>query len=383
MSLTGKKPNRITEADLNNLVGNEPEGKRIDYKREMVGRGDGDRKEFLYDVSSFANTEGGHLVFGMEEDGGLPMLLVGFPCANTDAERLRLEEMLRNGIRPTIPGVQMAFVPLAGGHFALVIYVPKSWASPHQVIYQNAFRFYARHSSGKYQLDVDELRSAFVLGASAAESLKRFRIDRISKIVGGDTPVSLDPSAKMVVHLLPVSAFTTPQAVDVKRLWGSHYSLNAVLRGGGTPLLNIDGVLLAVPGRAAERYAQVFRNGCIEVVAGWSGEANSQHFLPCPAFESAIIEHLYRARELFEFIEIQPPIVVMITMLGIKGWRILTQWDTSPAVFDRDPIIIPEVIIENFDGLVQNDVRPLLDMIWNAAGAVGSPSYDSSGTYTR
>jgi hypothetical protein len=33
----------------------ELEGKMIDYKRDRVGQADGDKKEFLYDVSSFAN----------------------------------------------------------------------------------------------------------------------------------------------------------------------------------------------------------------------------------------------------------------------------------------------------------------------------------------
>ena len=41
------------------------EGRTIDYKRELPGNSDGDKKEFLADVSSFANTSGGDLVFGM------------------------------------------------------------------------------------------------------------------------------------------------------------------------------------------------------------------------------------------------------------------------------------------------------------------------------
>jgi predicted HTH transcriptional regulator len=49
-----------------------PEGVLVDYKRDMYGRGDADVKEFLKDVSSFANTAGGHLIIGVDETGGIP-----------------------------------------------------------------------------------------------------------------------------------------------------------------------------------------------------------------------------------------------------------------------------------------------------------------------
>jgi len=52
MPFSNKNPNQITEADLVALIGAEPESKFLDYKRDIVGNGDGDRKEFLYDISS-------------------------------------------------------------------------------------------------------------------------------------------------------------------------------------------------------------------------------------------------------------------------------------------------------------------------------------------
>ena len=59
-----EKSSTITEADLQALVADrETEGKTLDYKRDLVGQSDPERKEFLYDASSFANTLGGDLVF--------------------------------------------------------------------------------------------------------------------------------------------------------------------------------------------------------------------------------------------------------------------------------------------------------------------------------
>ncbi len=46
MPLADKAPAQIRERDLLDLIGNEPEGKTIAYKRDQIGPGDADRKEF-------------------------------------------------------------------------------------------------------------------------------------------------------------------------------------------------------------------------------------------------------------------------------------------------------------------------------------------------
>jgi hypothetical protein len=86
MPFADKGPSQITKADILALIGNEPEGRIIDYKRDLIGNSDGDKKEFLYDISSFANTQGGYLVIGVEERGGIPSKIVGLANVNTDNE---------------------------------------------------------------------------------------------------------------------------------------------------------------------------------------------------------------------------------------------------------------------------------------------------------
>ena len=60
----------IVEADLQYLVTSGiSEGREIDFKRDLYGSTDADRKEFLNDVSSFANTAEGHLLRNMRQPG--------------------------------------------------------------------------------------------------------------------------------------------------------------------------------------------------------------------------------------------------------------------------------------------------------------------------
>ena len=76
---------RVEAADIDFLlVAKLEESRTLDYKRDLPGGSDADRKEFLADVSSLANTVGGDIIFGIEEVGGLPTAIVGLLVADLD-----------------------------------------------------------------------------------------------------------------------------------------------------------------------------------------------------------------------------------------------------------------------------------------------------------
>src|SRR5687768_2897901 len=111
MSLKHKPIGSIVQADLLALVTNaETESRVIEYKLTLPGTSDSEKKEFLADVSSFANAAGGDIVYGMEELGGAPTQLVGLQLNNTDAEKLRLEDLMRSSIAPRIAGISVEVV---------------------------------------------------------------------------------------------------------------------------------------------------------------------------------------------------------------------------------------------------------------------------------
>ena len=118
MSLLAKQVEQLTEADLQSLVtSGVPESQLIDYKQTAVGNSDKDRYEFLADVSSFANSSGGEIIFGIAEANGLPSQICGLNVANGDQEILRLEQMARTGIRPPIHGIITRAIPLSSRQF--------------------------------------------------------------------------------------------------------------------------------------------------------------------------------------------------------------------------------------------------------------------------
>jgi len=150
LSLGSVPIEEIEEVHLKQLVEDGVvEARDIDYKLTLPGGSDADRREFLADVSSFANAGGGDIVFGLDESGGGPTDVTGL-ADNLDAAALRLEGSIRDGVAPRIQGVRSRPIPLSNGKNALVLRVPRSIARPHVVVFKNLSRFFTRSSNGTF-----------------------------------------------------------------------------------------------------------------------------------------------------------------------------------------------------------------------------------------
>jgi predicted HTH transcriptional regulator len=139
----------ITAVDIVQLATEgTPEGRTIEFKRDLPGSKDLDRKEFLADVSSFANAIGGDIIYGVEEKDGKAARALGLAITNADAELLRLDQMIRSGISPRLAGCQLQAVDGLPNGPAILIRIPRSWQGPHIVGFQQDFRFYSRNTNG-------------------------------------------------------------------------------------------------------------------------------------------------------------------------------------------------------------------------------------------
>jgi hypothetical protein len=370
---------QVVEADLRALIENQvSERKTIEYKQALPGRSEGDRKGFLGDVSSFANASGGHLVYGMKEGGGLPIELCGLDVVDVDSMVAALDNSIRDGIKPRIPGVIVWPVPLAGAKKAIVIRIPKGFASPHMVTYANTSRFYARNSNGKYQLDVDEIRAAFLLSDKLAERIREFRLDRVAKIRADDTPVLLVQGARIVLHVVPVAAFSSLAQIDVQSVAVVSRELQLIPLGravGTDGRFNLEGYIRYTRSRDehyASAYLQIFRNGALETVdtslASHSGAGGD---LQGANLKAQVLEKLGYYLSSLMRLGVDVPLAVMISLLGVKGYRIgprETGLMRGLGLFDRDVVLVPEVLLESFDTDITSLMKQPFDVVWNAAG---------------
>src|SRR5690606_17050660 len=192
MLFTLNEIKNLTENRVNSLKENQiAEDKHLEYKLTLPSEKYDDKKEFLADVSSFANADGGVIFYGIKAKDGIPIDIRGLDIVNADKEILRLENILRTSIEPRIFGIYFHPFKLSNNNFLIIIYFPKSFNPPHVVNFQGHWRFYTRHSNGKHQMDLSEVKTSLNLSENLGERIKNFRLERISRIISNDVNVPL------------------------------------------------------------------------------------------------------------------------------------------------------------------------------------------------
>jgi Putative DNA-binding domain len=381
----------LDESDLHMLIENKvQEGRFIDYKKDLTIKTDGDKKEFLYDISSFANTTTGHLIIGMEEQNGIPISIPGVALGNTDATKIRLNQIIQDGIEPRmVPNPLVHIVPLKRSDCGvIVIRVYKSLTTPHLVSYDKSNKFYARNSAGKYLLDVGEIRNLFLLSESRIERIRNFRAERIAKIIAQDTPIILKDHAKCILHLVPLSISDPNYNYEFSSAKQDYLQTLVPLTSSLVKRYNLDGLLAYgkidnEPG--VYNYTQLFRNGSIEAVDTYLLRREDKK-IPNKKFEQELIGALKHYLLIQEKMGVQPPIFVMLSLSDVKGYDMLVKNEegfiSKSYGIDREILVLPEVAVERFEVNHAGILKPIFDMIWNACGWEKSLNYDEKGNWS-
>lgn len=387
MPFLGKPLVDITDADLQSLVENEvPETKALEYKRELPKTDKDGKREVLADISAFANSSGGHIIFGMAETEGIASELVGLDVEDIDNTTLWFVNLVRSSIRPRLPDLNFQAVKLNSGKVAIITEIAKSWNAPHVVNIGKHWRFYARNSAGKYPLDVDEIRSQFIASESLREQIRNFTMDRYAQIMAGETPVRLEKGPRTAFHLIPLSAFSEPHQFDLANM-SEKYNLQQIFGYNGR--YNVDGYIVYHEHTRYDslNYAQLYRNGIFECVAtDFSANLNGTSFISSKNLEKELVEILDILLRMYRSTSISTPIAVFLGMFGYKN-HYMEKSDTSHSrrpqghTVDRDVLVFPSTLIEDFDTPAEVTLKPIFDTVWNACGWPGSMNYDETGNW--
>ena len=187
MLLTTQQAMALTEDSLRAFLSlSSPEGLYLDYKEDLSGTSEKKTKrEFLKDVSAFANAAGGHLFLGVKEPSkGLSVesQLVGLH--NGDAVAEKLERLASSSIYPRIPGLRIVRILLGNGRSCVVVHIPPSLSRPHMVNYEGDHSFYVRNSESSFLMTTHEIRDAVLTSASAEARARLFVERRLSEVRG-------------------------------------------------------------------------------------------------------------------------------------------------------------------------------------------------------
>lgn len=388
--MIAKTLSEITIDDIRALVADSvSEGRRLEFKEELHGNSDSEKREFLYDISSLANAAGGDLIFGVSESDGIASAVPGLEGFVEDKDVLRLETSIRDGVDARIPGIQWRTIEGGDKGPVLIARVPRSWIGPHMVTLKNASRFYTRGSKGKFQMDVSQLRDAFDGTSEIPRRIERWRDDRLSKVIANDGPVALQDGPRLIMQLVPLASFASEWTLNATEISNLQTSLKPLGSSGWDHRINVDGFLTFSKDRdrpaIARCYTQLFRSGRIEAVT--SDIVREIRCVPKMAsiwYEKTILQATDEYLKTLKSLDIQMPLVFLLSITGGKGIYMTTDgwmsgYDSVPL--DRDLALFPDVLIESYEADLPKALRPAFDSVWNACGIPQSLNYDSDGNW--
>lgn len=339
---------QIDQADLVRLVETaRPEGRRLDYKLVLPGRGDTDAKEFLADLTALANTDGGDLVYGVRDVDGVAAEIVGLPPEGLDGELLRLENLARDGVDPRPALVRFHVVSLDTDLVVVIVRVGASLVAPHRVTLKGTSRFFARNSRGKFEMDTGELRLAFAATDQTPRKLRDLHAAAVQAISGQDMPCRLEAGPAVVLTLAPLSILREPRDLAVTR----ENALLPTLRGGGFNMaVGLDGVIAfnavdpadnSTPGWAINhRRGYIDTATIIGDVYEGRGRVWPKYFRD--ALRGTVGHGLTRLREH----GVDGPWTLIATVVGVRDFVLMGEGGHYAGPAFQDPAYLGEVLDE-------------------------------------
>lgn len=376
----------VTEAHFNALVAEQAtEGSYLDFKRALPNRDTSAKNEVTADASAFANSSGGDLIYGMNEDGEGRAARIVPQAGNRDETARWFQDVLMNGIEPRVPGLQVQAVDVAGG-FVLVVRVPQSWAGPHRVTTNQ--HFYVRENGRKRQLNVPEIRGLFLRSEQQAQRVRDFRTERLGKLLSGESPASLVQGSILVGHFVPTQAALGLVNVDPVPFHVDHNRQLPILGiNAFDTRINVDGVLALrnLDARGTHGYSQLFRSGFFETVKVLTPSFGEEPVLAGQVYEDHFIRLLDRLRSEYSQLGVGLEMTCMVSILGARQVqlgvdRARYNLEAHQGRFDRDVIALPDVLLSP-DLTATKALRPVFDLVWQAAGIARSPNYDDAGEW--
>lgn len=382
MYVLGIKADLLTAIDIQRLVDNGiKETKSLDYKMNLSLSKDSEKKEFLNDITSFYNTDGGCLIFGIEEkkdekgqNTGEPERIVGIQIDNKDKLFQQIEDLVRSNTDPAIAFIILHVVEVGvNNDKVLILGIPKGLGLPSMVTFNDTNRFYRRKNTGKYLVDIYELNDMFMKNQVLKDKALAYRNERIKKILNRESFPSLDITRFCVIHIIPFS-FLDEKGVEISSAYNMNIGtlmLPMGKRSGATSLYNIDGYA-AYDMNTHSGYMQIIRNGVIELYSTqvFFNQDIQGKTIDCISGEhsyKSIIESISDSLKTLRQFRLEEPFLVSIYFYNMKNLYFCLQ-DGSRRQINYPTISLPFITLTTYDSNLQLALKPLFDILWQCAG---------------
>ncbi len=136
----------------------------LDYKLTSYSHNHDGAVNLLADITAMANSRGGYIIIGVEEDidapDGTPQSLVGIE--NGDVEANWIQSISLSSIDETITGLRVRDVLLNNEKHCVLILIPNSTNKPHMVVHEKHRSFRLRHGRANAYIGMREVRDMVI-----------------------------------------------------------------------------------------------------------------------------------------------------------------------------------------------------------------------------
>ena len=368
MILNGKGYKNWSEDDIVLIIDNDSykESEFIDYKEyfavlECTDKIQRKKKqdEFRHDVCSFANAEGGYMLFGIKEKAGIPFEIVGISIDNIDRFELdRRNELF--GIMPVVPIVDFSFVQLKNGNYIVIMKIFKGIHKPYIFIEnEGIFKFFVRRGNRKQAMSYMEIRNYFLQSNLLADEIKNFRNQ---KMLSYQQDLNRTPFA--LIQMIPRDFFETSERVALYDVFRKgelnfHNIFDGLCYGHAFP--NVDGICFPSYDYDNGIVLQLYNNGITELIYKVAiREKQGENWI----WGSGIVQHaqdlIQGTARLYEKMKKHSAMYVCISIFGCKGlWSDEDFYSDYYAKVDRDEIFC--MPLEIYDILDSKNVSEVME----------------------
>ncbi len=388
MIFRGRQLSEIMQQYLQRLVDEQvQERDTLEYKNNMYGDTDDDRREMLKDITSMANHRGGYLVIGIQADGeGIPTKLEGIGQGN-HVERIR--DSCLDNVDKRIVGLDVEDVQLSNGMVAVIVSIPESLNAPHMVTFKGLNQFWKRHGRQKEKMTIDEIGAAFEKRLGNLNRLDRFLFTRKAEIlenIGDKTcmvisasPAYIGEEAVFDIHdqNLRKIMFNPPQSQ------GSSHGISC-----GQPYVTLTGLRAdnSAPyredySREPRDYLEILRNGHIEYVHLIDRRRGDLHFASI-ADASYIVDFVLFVKNVYGAYLPLTPLVVSFAVYNAKDMFLATRGhpeEWKRVRWQRQHLELEKFYIENLGIEAKLLAKRINDRIWQAFHHERATVFDDKG----
>lgn len=378
------------------------EDRTLDFKRELDLTSRDTQSEFAKDVTAFANSSGGTLLYGVTEgkgeDEGLIVALPGLEL-KPDAVHRQIDNLLRNSVDERPMGVLHRAVPRPDGRYYYVVRVPPSPLAPHMVTTgQHKSKFFVRGSTTSYPMDARQIKETALKAATAfdralviIEDRRRALIRRASSPPeeGGRVDHPTDDFSQLMLHVVPLfpspGGFTLAEDRVVDRL--ARVSILGWSSDNYSRRFTLDGLYVSYGYNARAAY---LRSGAVEFQeygirqrAGLSLAAGTSPQMPVRAWqiEEGVLRALDGCAGLTADGLLPLPLVICLALSGVQGSTLLISSGSSrssPEAIAEDVVPLTPIVLHAWDEVAATQVRGLFDEMYQAWGLPRSTNYEDS-----